>query len=263
MTTSLPIQGPPGDDAASRVDRARETDRRWSTALGLTLLVADPDTSQQGRILTDLAAAGVNCSWCHDGAEALVQYGRLTPDAILLSPVLEVVDAPTVVRTIRERATLPILLGIGPGESMSAGPVLVAGATSAVARPYDPVELLRRLGSEIPNMASRTRIRYGPLELDPGSYTVRLHGVELKDLPLKEFELLRLLMMNGDRVVSSDQIRYALWGDNPHPPSSNAVVVHIARLRARLGRPELLRTVRGRGYRLTLPHPEEITAVPD
>jgi DNA-binding response OmpR family regulator len=67
-------------------------------------------------------------------------------------------------------------------------------------------------------MPSRTRLQYGPLELDPGSYTVRLNGVELNDFPLKEFELLRLLMMNGGRVVSSDRFRHALWGDNPQGP---------------------------------------------
>jgi DNA-binding response OmpR family regulator len=253
MATSAPSHGQHGHDAANRAARARKADRRWSTPLGLALLVADPDVSQRGRLLSALTASGVRCTWCVDGAETLVRYGQLTPDAILMSAVLDTVDAPTVVRTIRARGTLPILLGIGPGDSDSAGPVLVAGASTAVARPYDPGEVVRRLEAMVPQMAWHGRLTYGPLELDPRSFTVRLNGQELQDVPLKEFELLRLLMLNADCVVTSEQIRHALWGDLPHAPSSNAIVVHVARLRARLGGQAVVRTVRGRGYRLTDP----------
>ena len=187
-----------------------------------------------------------------------MQYGALAPDAVLMSPLLDVVDALTVVRTIRGRDSLPILLGVGPGESGLVGPVLVAGATTAVTRPYDPAEVVRRLEAEVPRAESRVHLSYGPLELDPCSYSVRLHGEELHDLPLKEFELLRLLMTYADRVVTPEQIRVALWSDATHAPSQNTVAVHVARLRARLGGAAVLRTIRGRGYRLAFedrPHP--------
>ncbi|MGH3431377.1 MAG: helix-turn-helix domain-containing protein, partial [Thermocrispum sp.] len=69
----------------------------------------------------------------------------------------------------------------------------------------------------------------------------------------KEFELLRLLMTHADHVVTTEQIREALWGSGPTRPSRNAVTVHVRRLRERLGGAEVLRTVRGLGYRLTLP----------
>lgn len=244
--------------------RAREADRRWSSSVGgLTLLIADPDVSQQEDLLHELAAAGVSSTWCVDGAEALVQYGKISPDAVLMAPVLREVDAVTVVRTIRDSCVLPILLGVGAGDSVSAGPVLVAGASAAVARPYQAGEIIKRLEAEIPQMTARARVMYGPLELDPRSYTVRLHGEELEDLPLKEFELLRLLMLNADCVVTAEQIRSALWGQAPHVPSSNAIVVHVARLRARLGGPMVLRSIRGRGYRLTFPSGTEGGRMPN
>lgn len=239
---------------ADRAGRAREVTRRWSTtSRGLVLLVADPDTSQREPLVPALEANGVSCTWCLDGAETLVQYGKLEPAAMLMSPGLEVVDAATVVHSIRQRGTLPILLGVGPGDSAAAGPVLIAGATAAVSRPYDPTEIMRRLDAEIPHMAARSRLTYGPLELDPRSYVVRLEGAELHGLALKQFELLRLLMMNADLLVTVEQIRQALWGDAPHPPSSDTINVHVTRLRSRIGGPTVLRTVRGLGYRLTFP----------
>lgn len=251
MATSSRTRGPSRGTAEGRVQRAREADRRWSTPLGLVLLVADPDTSERDVVVAALSTSGVNCTWCATGAETLVQYGKLAPDAVLMSPLLDVVDALTVVRTIRDRDSLPILLGVGSGESGLVGPVLVAGATTAVTRPYDPAEVVRRLEAEVSRTASRVHLSYGPLELDPCSYSVRLHGEELRDLPLKEFELLRLLMTYADRVVTPEQIRVALWSDAIHAPSQNTVAVHVARLRARLGGAVVLRTIRGRGYRLT------------
>ena len=253
MGTSSTLRDLTRDHVTGRTQRARETSRRWSAALGLVLLVADPDTAPHSTFCSDLLASGVNCACCRDGAEALVQYGRLTPDAVLLAPTLDVVDAPTVVRTIHEIDTLPILLGVGPGQADTAGPVLLAGATATVARPYDAAEIVRRLETQVPHLPSRVQLTYGPLQLDPRSYSVRLDGEELNDLPLKEFELLRLLMMNPDRVVSTDEICRALWGETPSAPASNRIAVHAARLRARIGGPTVLRTVRGRGYRLTFP----------
>lgn len=254
MTTSSPLHAPAGDVVTGRVQRARETSRRWGSVPGLVLLVADPETDPHSRLCSELQASGVSCTCCSDGAEALIQYGRLMPDAVVLSAELDVVDAPTVARTIHERSPIPILLGVGAGDVPLAGPVLLAGATATVAHPFAAAEILQRLDAQIPRLSSRTQLTYGPLQLDPRAYTVRLDGEELTDLPLKEFELLRLLMMNADRVVNTDEIRRALWGDVRHATPPNRIAVYVARLRARLGGPTVLRTVRGRGYRLTFPN---------
>ena len=68
---------------------------------------------------------------------------------------------------------------------------------------------------------------------------------------LKEFELLRILMLHADRVVTNEEIGLALWGDAPSAPSANAIKVHIRRLRRHLGDESMVRTVRGMGYTLS------------
>ena len=84
------------------------------------------------------------------------------------------------------------------------------------------------------------------------AHTVHVGGVELERVPLKEFELLRLLMSRGDRVVSSAEISRSLWAGASVGPSPNAISVHVTRLRSRLPPDVVVRTVRGLGYRLTL-----------
>lgn len=218
---------------------------------GLVLLVADPDTSDQERLVRDLHCSGVETVWCRDGASALVAYGRVGPHAVLVAPHLEKVDATTVVCTIRADAAVPVMVRIGPDDIQEAGPSLVAGAM-AVSYPYRLQELVRQLGDLLPDLAARVRLTYGPLELDPGAYSVRLHGDELSNLPPKEFELLRVLMTHADQVISTEQISRALWGDASNAPSANTIAVHVARLRVRLGGVASIKRIRGRGYRLTL-----------
>jgi len=245
----FPAQGP-----GKQSERVRQVDRSWSAMVGVLLLVADPDGLGPGRgaLDSELHVAGLNTVWCRDGAEALVEFGARRPDAVLAAPGLEVVDTPTVVRTLRNAGCRTVLVGIGPGDLEDAGPALVAGATGVVARPYVAAEIANRLEHEIHDLEQRVRLVYGPLELDPWAYRVRAGGVVLENLPLKEFELLRLLMAHADHVVTPEQIKTALWGDGSTGPSSNAIAVHVGRLRHRLAGVAELRTVRGRGYRLTV-----------
>lgn len=237
---------------AERITRARALHRRWSASSGLLLLVADPDVTEQVSLVRDLHLHGVEVLWCHDGASALVAFGRSRPDALLVAPSLELVDAATVVRTVRAEVPVPVLVRVGRDDYDAAGPVLLAGA-SALSRPYQPVDLLHHLEELVPDLDQRVRLTYGPLQLDPRAYSVHLHGHELAELPLKEFELLRLLMVYADQVLSSEEISRAIWGDEGPPPSPNTIAVHVARLRARLGDPAAIRRIRGRGYRLTFP----------
>ena len=221
----------------------------WPRALGPRLLVVDADGQ---KISQELSSTGMQVTCCSSGSDALVSYGKLEPDAVLLSPELPDLSAREVVQTVRRFGSQPILLGVGPADADVAGPIFVAGATAAVARPYVAEEVALRIAGELPELVARAQLSFGPLTLDPGAHTVHLAGEELHGLPLKEFELLRLLMTHADRVVSPTQIRAALWGDADSVPSPNAITVHAARLRSRLQEPVVLRTVRGLGYRLTM-----------
>jgi DNA-binding response OmpR family regulator len=226
------------------------------SAVGHSLLVVDAEACP--RLCERLGSVGLRVTCVTRGTDGLVELGRLDPDAVLVSPVLADVPAAEVVATMRRFGSRPILLGVGAEDVAAAGPVFVAGATAAVSRPYDPQEVLERLTAELPHFSAREPLVFGPLLLDPAAHTVRLDGVELERVPLKEFELLRLLMLHADQVVSPAEIRGALWPDpgagstGRAAPSANAIAVHVNRLRGRLHPPVVLRTVRGLGYRLTV-----------
>lgn len=217
----------------------------------MLLLVVDPEPHDSG-LETELLEQGVATVGCRDGAEALVEFGRRRPDAVLAAPRLPVVDTPAVVHALREAGCRTVLVGIGPEDLELAGPALVAGATGVVARPYVAAEVLGRLEVDQHDLSQRLRLVFGPLELDPSAYRVAVGETVLDNLPLKEFELLRLLMARADHVVTPEEIRAALWGEDSPGPSSNSITVHVGRLRHRLEGVAQIRTVRGRGYRLTL-----------
>jgi len=197
-----------------------------------------------------LRAVGMDVVVRSRGSDALVAFGSDRPDVVVVAPTLPDVPTTEVVLAVRRGGPQPVLVGVGPGDTEAVGPVLLAGATAAVARPYDVEEILQRVSGALQHRVVDCRLTFGPLTLDPVAHTVHQGGVELDRVPLKEFALLRLLMANGDRVVTNDQIRSSLWVEVP--PSRNALAVHVARLRRRLREPVAVRTVRGLGYRLTL-----------
>lgn len=205
------------------------------------------------RVLIErLRALGTEVTVCSRGSDALLSFGRLEPHVVVLSPVLAEVPAGVVAETIRRSGTQPILVGVGAGDAEAAGPVCMAGATAAVTRPYDVDELRQWLVRALPEQAVPTALTFGPLRLDLLAHSVHVDGAELEHLPMKEFELLRLLMTHADLMVSRGEIKASVWSDAPTDASDNTVDVHATRLRRRLPASVQLRTVRGLGYRLTL-----------
>lgn len=222
----------------------------WAATAELRILVVDAELQEcSEHALTEL---GLRVTWCAEGTDALVVFGEVRPDAVVIAPSLPDLSPVSVVAAMRRFGHQPILLGIGADEAELAGPVLFAGATGAVARPYDPYEIVQRVAVDLGDLPGRGRFAFGPLELDSVAHSVRWAGEELATFPLKEFALLRLLLRYADQLVPTDVIRATLWSGSDAPPSTNAVAVHVARLRARLRPPIALRTVRGLGYRLTL-----------
>jgi DNA-binding response OmpR family regulator len=221
----------------------------WPVPLGSKVLIVDHPTLANP--LGDrLRAVGLEVVVRSRGSDALVAFGSDTPDVVVVAPTLPDVPAAEVVLAVRRSGPQPVLVGVGPGDTEAVGPVLLAGATAAVGRPYDVDEVLQRVSGALTQRVADCRLVFGPLTLDPVAHTVHQGGVELDRVPLKEFALLRLLMANGDRVVTTDRIQASLWGGRPS--SRNAIAVHVARLRRRLREPVAVRTVRGLGYRLTV-----------
>lgn len=220
------------------------------------VLLADSDERIRQGLTAQLAKYQVSVVHCADGATALLEAGLRKPDVLLVSAELPVIDGATVLRLVRKRLSIPVVLGVGPDDTAQVGPALAAGASACVARPYRPREVaqLLSLADRGPRGWDQPLV-CGPLTLDPSTYEVRMHGVSTARLPLREFQLLHLLMLHAEKVITRERIRNELWGEGAR--RSNTITVHIRRLRERLGddphHPEIIQTVRGVGYRLVPP----------
>lgn len=117
------------------------------------LLIADPDTSVVEDVATALELEGVAVTGAPDGAQGLLQAGALSPDVVLVSAMLPVIDAVEFVRAVRLARAVPVLLGVGEGHAEQALRALAAGAAACVARPYRAPELLPFIQAASPSHA--------------------------------------------------------------------------------------------------------------
>ncbi|MDB1088089.1 response regulator transcription factor [Streptomyces sp. ACA25] len=220
------------------------------------VLLAEADARIRQGLTAQLAKYQVTVVHCADGAVALLEAGLRQPDVLLVSADLPVLDGTTVLRLVRHRLSVPVVLGVGPEDTAQVAPALAAGASACVARPYRPREVAQLLSLADRGVRSWDQpLVCGPLTLDPSTYEVRMHGMPTARLPLREFQLLHLMMVHAEKVITREHIRAELWGDGAS--RSNTITVHIRRLRERLGddphHPEIIQTVRGVGYRLVPP----------
>lgn len=230
------------------------------------LLIVDPH-EDAACLAEEVGAVGVETLVCADPAEALLQVGIAQPDAVLLAPDIAPLDTIAVVRALTRRSSVPVLVGVGDGDGRSAVEALAAGALACVARPFRTGEVLTILRSirrddesgqpsPGPQCDPNTSLTVGVLHLDMDAREARLRGRPIR-LPPQELRLLHLLMRNVGRVVTREQIWAEVWGNPSGLDSSNTVTVHIRRLRARLGEGPneavSIVTIRGMGYRLTVP----------
>lgn len=204
------------------------------------------------------ARHNVNLTVCANGAEALLQVGLIQPEVLVVSSSLPVVDGATVARVLRRQRATPVVMGVAPGDAGAVSAALDIGAVNFVRRPYDFEDLLRVLRTARPREESTEDhlvLECGPIRLDDEAHEVHVSGRPVV-LPLREYNLLRYLMRNVNRVVSSAEIRERVWG---YPGDINTVSVHVRRLRVRLGdtsrQHALIHTIRGVGYQLQAANP--------
>jgi DNA-binding response OmpR family regulator len=241
-----------GDRYGVDADEARS----GSTVPGVfVLLIADADRGRAAQLADDLAEHRVQVIICGDGAGALIAVGAEQPDAVLAAAALPMIGGAALTRALAAHTTIPVVVGIGGEDGQAAVEALSAGAAACIAHPYRLKELLPILRAIRPERMAEVRppLECGALRLDPGSMEVHLSGLLVR-MPMREMQLLQLLMTHADRVVTREQIRNVVWGG---AAGSNSITVHIQRLRHRLGddqvNPRLILTVRGVGYRLVPP----------
>jgi DNA-binding response OmpR family regulator len=224
---------------------------------GVTVLVADEDAAVRAEVQRALPPE-VTVVSCGDGAEAVWHAGRTDPAVVVLSATLPVLPAADVAAVLVRHRTdpAPIAVAVGPGEADLAGAVVAAGATTVVSRPCRRGEMEPLLGVHLAQRAQHAQstavLDVGVLHLDAPAFVVTAAGRHIR-LKLREFELLRLLMMHSGLVVTQQYVREQLWDARGKTVSANTIAVHVRRLRAHLAGVADIRAVRGLGYRLVVP----------
>lgn len=234
---------------STRGDSARAYLHRWAETAGTQLLVVDP-LPAQGQLTDELAGRGVHVVWADSTVDGLVEFGRVHPTAVVVDPRAPGIPAAEFVSVIRRHGATYVIAVLERTAPDGAGELLKAGASAIVPTRYTATQLWEALRASPEPLDGRAHLEVGPIVLDAAAYSVRIDGQRIPDLPLKEFELLRELMLRAPGIVHDDELRTALWGAGR--ASGNTIAMHVTRLRSRLGGAADVRRIRGRGYSLTV-----------
>jgi two-component system response regulator RegX3 len=221
------------------------------------VLVVEDEESYRDALSFLLEREGFEVSLAETGPEALATFERDGADVVLLDVMLPGVPGTEVCRQIRKTSQVPVIMVSARDEEIDKVIGLELGADDYVTKPYAPRELLARIravlrrGSEGPDVGT-TVLEVAGLRMDVERHVVTLHSVPIA-LPLKEFELLEVLLRNAGRVLTRGQLIDRVWGAD-YVGDTKTLDVHVTRLRAKIEAdpraPQLLLTVRGLGYKL-------------
>ncbi len=223
------------------------------------VLVVDDESSYRDALSVALSAEGFSVETAADGVEALEKFEQTRPALILLDVMLPRISGIDVCRQIRTSSKVPIIMVTAKGSEIDAVVGLEVGADDYVAKPFRLRELVARVRAairrghtaEAPVADREDLVEVGDVVVDVARHEVTVRG-DLVALPLKEFELLELLMLNAGRVLTRDVLIDRIWGPN-YFGDTKTLDVHIKRLRAKVeddpASPTRIVTVRGVGYR--------------
>ena len=212
-------------------------------------MVVEDDAHIGALVRTYLERDGYKALWVRCGEDALVELTRHQIRLVVLDVGLPGIDGFEVCRRIDGRVPIVMLTARDEVEDRVVG--LELGADDYVAKPFSPRELAARVKavlrrSAAPGVADDVTT-LGPVTLVRGAREVLADGREV-DLTQREFDLLEYLLRHAGQVVTRDELLEAVWGFLS-PGQTRTVEVHVAQLRKKLGHPDLIRTVRGLGYK--------------
>ncbi|MDO5049192.1 MAG: response regulator transcription factor [Actinomycetaceae bacterium] len=228
-----------------------------------TILVVEDEESLRAPLVFNLQRDGYDVLEAEDGERALAAVAESMPDAILLDLMLPGISGTEVCRRIRQDSEVPIIMVTAKDDVVDRIVGLEIGADDYVTKPYSYRELLARIRAVMRRQERKPSeveddedvLKVGPILVRVDRHEVEVHG-ELVHLPLREFELLELLIRNVNRVLTRTQIINLVWGPD-YVGDTKTLDVHVKRLRSRIEedakRPKLLQTVRGLGYKMVDP----------
>jgi two-component system, OmpR family, response regulator RegX3 len=221
------------------------------------VLVVEDEESFSDALSYMLRREGFDAVVAGTGPEALAEYDRGGADIVLLDLMLPGLSGTEVCRALRGRGNVPIIMLTAKDSEVDKVVGLELGADDYVTKPYSARELVARIRAVLRRQGEPDQVYEGVLTAGPVRMDVERHVVTVEDeqvaLPLKEFDLLELLMRNAGRVLTRGQLIDRVWGAD-YVGDTKTLDVHVKRLRAKVepdpANPQYLLTVRGLGYKL-------------
>lgn len=230
------------------------------------VLVVEDEESFIEALSLGLTREGFRVHVARDGPEALAVFATVRPDIVLLDVMLPKISGIDVCRALRATSSVPIIMVTAKGSEIDTVVGLEVGADDYVSKPYRIRELVARMRAVMRRQPVRQEdeperaggdgvIVVGDVMLDPFEHVVALHGQPLP-MPLKEFDVLHLLMVNVGRVLPRETLIDRIWGAD-YVGDTKTLDVHIKRIRAKIevdpANPIRIVTIRGLGYKYERP----------
>ncbi|MGZ4683121.1 MAG: response regulator [Acidimicrobiales bacterium] len=231
-----------------------------------SVLVVEDEDSFVDALTLGLTREGFTVSVARDGAEALDMFDDVQPDLVLLDVMLPKVSGLDVCRELRSRSSVPIIMVTAKGAEIDTVVGLEVGADDYVTKPYRLRELVARMRAVLRRRSNDDAapglpvlldevVEVGDVRVDHERHEVFIRGAETR-LPLKEFELLALLLENAGRVLTRETLIDRVWGAD-YVGDTKTLDVHIKRLRSKVepdpAAPSRIVTIRGLGYKYESP----------
>ncbi len=223
------------------------------------ILICDDEKDIRNALRIYLSSEGYKIFEAANGCEAIEAAAREDIHLVLLDIMMPQMDGITAMSRLREISNVPIILLSAKSEDTDKILGLNVGADDYVTKPFNPVELLARVRSQLRRYLSlgggqikASQIRVGGILLDDDAKNVTLDD-EAVSLTPREYDILKLLMQNQGTVFSPKDIYRRVWGEEPFG-AENAVAVHIRHLREKLeinpAEPRYIKVVWGQGYKM-------------
>jgi two-component system response regulator RegX3 len=219
------------------------------------VLVVEDEESYRDALAYVLRKEGFDVATASTGPDALAEFERSGADIVLLDLMLPGLPGTEVCRQLRQVSTVPVIMVSAKDSEVDKVVGLELGADDYVTKPYSPRELVARVravlrrGGDV-DVAPPT-LEAGGVRMDVERHLVTVDGTDVR-LPLKEFELLELLLRNVGRVLTRGQLIDRVWGAD-YVGDTKTLDVHVKRLRSKIepdpSEPRHLVTVRGLGYK--------------
>ena len=220
------------------------------------ILIVEDEAALSEPLAYLLTREGYETTVADDGLAALTEFDRAGADLVLLDLMLPGLPGTEVCRELRQRSSVPIIMLTAKDSEVDIVVGLELGADDYVTKPYSTRELLARIRAVMRRQTDSGDVddavlAVGPVRMDVEKHQVTVDGAVVA-MPLKEFELLELLLRNAGRVLTRGQLIDRVWGAD-YFGDTKTLDVHVKRIRSKIepdpSNPRMLVTVRGLGYR--------------